>query len=145
MHQLSTTQFFQCSGREGSENKKETNNHAEANIFQEANDESVLKCSSNQLQNEFNQDNFSENILPLICAIESENAFFFVFPYLQHTLFDLVMFSPAVLSASHIRPLFIIYQLLHAIHWYHKNMLTCGHVTLHDVKMFEGKDKYCYT
>lgn len=79
-----------------------------------------------------------QNVVPFVCALEGKSAYFLVEPYFQHSLHNMVTFSPFVLSASHMRPLFLIYQLLHALHWYHSRRLSHGALTLDSVKISKG-------
>ena len=79
-----------------------------------------------------------QNVVPFVCALEGKSAYFLVEPYFQHSLHNMVTFSPSVLSGSHMRPLFIIYELLHALHWYHCRGIAHGALTLHSVKISQG-------
>ena len=128
------------------EKKNDENGCLETNCHLETSSDAVSESLNELLYTDHcwsqTSDNFSENVLPLVCAVESDSAFFFVEPFIQHSLFDLVIFSPAILSGSHVRPLFVIYQLLHAVQCYHRNMLNCGDITLHDVKVYEGIREY---
>ncbi|KAJ7377461.1 WD repeat-containing protein 81 [Desmophyllum pertusum] len=74
-----------------------------------------------------------------ICLCSRRNsAYFLIEPYFQHSLHNMVTFSPSVLSGSHMRPLFMIYELLHALHWYHSREIAHGALTLHKVKVSKG-------
>ncbi|GLG94157.1 Neurobeachin [Gryllus bimaculatus] len=74
------------------------------------------------------------NILPALCAIETEHYILLVqHPFISHSLQDCVTFSPAILSTSHLKPLFIIYQLLQAMRCLHDRGLVLGDITLSDV------------
>ena len=78
------------------------------------------------------------NVVPFVCALEGQSAYFLIEPYYQHSLHNMVTFSPYVLSGSHIRPLFMIYELLHALHWYHNRGIAHGALTLHKIKVSKG-------
>lgn len=79
-----------------------------------------------------------KNVVPFVCALEGQSAYFLIEPYYQHSLHNMVTFSPSVLSGSHMRPLFIIYELLHALHWYHSRGIAHGALTLHKIKVSKG-------
>lgn len=78
------------------------------------------------------------NVVPFVCALEGQSAYFLIEPYYQHSLHNMVTFSPYVLSGSHIRPLFMIYELLHALYWYHSRGIAHGALTLHKIKVSKG-------
>lgn len=79
-----------------------------------------------------------ENAVPCVCALESADEYFLVEPYFQHSLHDVVTFSPAVLSQSNVRTLFVVYQLLRAVQWYHGHGMHVGAIGLHHVKIHRG-------
>lgn len=79
-----------------------------------------------------------QNVVPFVCALEGKSAYFLIEPYFQHSLHNMVTFSPSVLSGFHMRPLFMIYELLHALHWYHSRGIVHGALTLHSVKINKG-------
>ena len=79
-----------------------------------------------------------QNVVPFVCALEGQSAYFLIEPYFQHSLHNMVTFSPSVLSGSNMRPLFMIYELLHALHWYHSHGIAHGALTLHKVKVSKG-------
>ena len=79
-----------------------------------------------------------QNVVPFVCALEGRSAYFLVEPYFKFSLHNMVTFSPSVLSGSHMRPLFIIYELLHALHWYHSRGIAHGALTLDSVKISKG-------
>ena len=79
-----------------------------------------------------------ENALPLVCALESDDEYVVVEPYFRHSLRDVVGFSPALLSQSNVRTLFVVYQLLRAVKWYHSRGMRLGAVELEHVKMHRG-------
>ena len=78
------------------------------------------------------------NVVPFVCALEGSSAYFLIEPYFKHSLHSMVKFSPSVLAGSHVRPLFVIYELLHALHWYHNQGIVHGSLTLHNVKISKG-------
>lgn len=79
-----------------------------------------------------------QNVVPFVCALEGRSAYFLVEPYFKLSLHHMVTFSPSVLTGSHMRPLFIIYELLHALHWYHSRGIAHGALTLDSVKISKG-------
>lgn len=79
-----------------------------------------------------------QNVVPFVCALEGKSAYFLIEPYFQYSLHNMVTFSPSVLSGSHMRPLFMIYELLHALHWYHSRGIAHGALTLHKIKVSKG-------
>ncbi|KAK7074513.1 hypothetical protein SK128_005347 [Halocaridina rubra] len=70
------------------------------------------------------------NILPALCAFEGEHHFFVVLNSVHHNVQHCVSFSPAKLSESAARPLFILYQILEAVRDTHDRGLHLGDVTL---------------
>ncbi|XP_031561035.1 WD repeat-containing protein 81-like isoform X2 [Actinia tenebrosa] len=85
------------------------------------------------------------NVIPLVCVLENNDAFFFVEPFFQHGLQDVSMFSPAVVSHSTIRLMYIIYQVLNALNWYHKNNVTFGKLSLDSIRLDKGLFLYLTT
>lgn len=70
------------------------------------------------------------NILPAICALEGKHHMFVVLESVGHNMQHCVSFSPAKLSGSEVRPLFVLYQLLEAARDTHDRGLHLGDVTL---------------
>ena len=89
----------------------------------------TLKSSSEEGAKEEVHPNFS----PLIAALESDHAFYFVSPYLRFTLFDSAMHSPAMLEDSIAKPLFVLYQLLSLLQHCHSKGATLGDLNLRNV------------
>lgn len=73
------------------------------------------------------------NLSPLLAALESRHAFYFVYPYLRFTLFDSAMHSPAMLEDSIAKPLFVLYQLLNLLNHCHSNGTTLGDLGLRNI------------
>lgn len=73
------------------------------------------------------------NLSPILCALESEKAFYFVVPHNRHTLFDLVTHSPCAISKSTNKSLFIFYQLLQLLNECHNRGISFGEFGLHDI------------
>lgn len=79
------------------------------------------------------------NLCPVICAIETSSSFIIVFnSFIENNLLDCVMYSPALLSQSHNKPLFIIYQLLQLISHLHSRGLFLGNIGLCDIYLEEN-------
>lgn len=80
-----------------------------------------------------------KNVLPAVCAIETERCIFLLhIPYLGHSLQDCIMFSPAILENCYSKPLFIIYQLLQLLLTMHDRSLTIGDITLNDIYLTDN-------
>lgn len=79
-----------------------------------------------------------QNVVPFVCALEGKSAYFLIEPYFQHSLHNMVTFSPSVLSGSNMRPLFMIYELLQGLNWYHSRGIAHGALTLHKIKVSKG-------
>jgi len=75
------------------------------------------------------------NLSSLLVAVETDHAFYLVYPFLRFTLFDAVMHSPAMLEESVAKPLFILHQLLCLLQYCHDRGATLGHVGLRNVYM----------
>ncbi len=73
------------------------------------------------------------NLSPLLAALESQHAFYFIYPYLRFTLFDSAMHSPAMLEDSVAKPLFVLYQLLNLLNHCHSNGTTLGELGLKNI------------
>eukprot|EP00118_Oscarella_pearsei_P011640 m.79677 g.79677 ORF g.79677 m.79677 type:complete len:1819 (+) comp36147_c0_seq2:63-5519(+) len=77
------------------------------------------------------------NLLPIFCAVEGQKAFFFVHPFVTHTLKELVTFTPAVLRMSTVKQLFVTYQLLQALRELHNHNVAHGNLTISNVAVNE--------
>ncbi|XP_050406001.2 WD repeat-containing protein 81 [Patella vulgata] len=73
------------------------------------------------------------NLVPLSVLIETASHFFFVQPYVSYTLHNIVFFSPSVLSSSTANSLFIVYQLLHAMHCLHQHGISAKGIKLSNI------------
>ena len=85
------------------------------------------------LKEKTSEDDVHPNLSPLIAALESRHAFYFVFPYLRFTLFDSAMHSPAMLEDSIAKPLFVLYQLLQLLNHCHGKGATLGDLGLKNI------------
>lgn len=74
------------------------------------------------------------NLLQALLAIETSSSFYTIhLPFVEHTLYDCLTYSPAILEQSYAKPLFVIFQLLHALRSMHDRGLTIGKITLNDI------------
>ena len=77
------------------------------------------------------------NLVPAYGIFESSKAFLIIQPYMGYKLHDVVTFSPTLLSGSFAKPLFVLYQVLHAIKHSHALGLSIGDLNLHSLLMDE--------
>ncbi|XP_015277396.1 PREDICTED: WD repeat-containing protein 81 [Gekko japonicus] len=77
------------------------------------------------------------SVLPAEVILESSEMLYVLFPYVQYSLHDIVTFSPAKLSNSHAKLLFILFQILQAMQACHGAGLACGAFSLHEVAVDE--------
>ncbi|XP_030633050.1 WD repeat-containing protein 81 isoform X2 [Chanos chanos] len=84
-----------------------------------------------------NMDSLCPNVVPAECLLESGEVLYVVLPYTQYSLHDIVTYSPAKLANSNAKVLFILYQLLTAMHACQESGLSCGELSLQDVAVDE--------
>ncbi|XP_017887166.1 WD repeat-containing protein 81 [Ceratina calcarata] len=78
------------------------------------------------------------NLLPILFAIETTSAFLTLHEQIaEYSLRECVMYSPAALSISHGKPLFLIYQLLQLSRDLHDRGLVLGEITLSDILLMD--------
>ncbi|XP_063002804.1 WD repeat-containing protein 81 [Elgaria multicarinata webbii] len=77
------------------------------------------------------------SILQADALLDSPEMFYVIFPYVQYCLHDIVTFSPAKLTNSHAKLLFILFQVLQAMQASHRAGLACGAFSLHEVVVDE--------
>ncbi|XP_013914884.1 PREDICTED: WD repeat-containing protein 81 [Thamnophis sirtalis] len=77
------------------------------------------------------------SVLQADVLVESSEMLFLVFPYVRYSLRDLITFSPAKLTNSHAKLLFILFQVLLAMQACHEAGLACGIFSLEDVAVDE--------
>ncbi|XP_071785410.1 WD repeat-containing protein 81-like [Asterias amurensis] len=75
------------------------------------------------------------NMVPVVCIISSAKSLFIIRNCVEHTLQDCITFSPAMLGNSYAKPLFVIYQILKAFDFCHRQGVPCGEITLRDFSM----------
>ncbi|XP_050471214.1 WD repeat-containing protein 81 isoform X1 [Bombus huntii] len=79
------------------------------------------------------------NLLPILFAIETTSAFLTLHEQTaEYSLRECVMYSPAALSMSHGKPLFLIYQLLQLSRDLHDRGLVLGEITLSDILLMDN-------
>ncbi|XP_014291502.1 WD repeat-containing protein 81 isoform X2 [Halyomorpha halys] len=78
------------------------------------------------------------NIFKASIVVETNKNFFIIHEsHCHYTVLDCVTFSPAVLSGTYSKPLFILYQLLRLMRHLHDLGLVLGSITLADVYITE--------
>lgn len=79
------------------------------------------------------------NVYGVHAAIETSQHFFLVHSdYIETTLLDCITYSPAILTGSHNKPMFLIYQLLRLVRSLHDRGLHLGNVHLNDIFLSEN-------
>uniref|UniRef100_A0A8D0GSV9 WD repeat-containing protein 81 n=1 Tax=Sphenodon punctatus TaxID=8508 RepID=A0A8D0GSV9_SPHPU len=77
------------------------------------------------------------SLLPAEALLESAEMLYVIHPYVQYCLHDIITFSPAKLTNSHAKVLFILFRVLQAMQECHRAGLACGAFTLRDVAVDE--------
>lgn len=80
---------------------------------------------------------FLPNIAPVLMVIESNKDVYMIQPYIPHSLYDIVSYSPAIFNTSHAKPLFILYQILHAMSLFHVKGLGVGKLNFQSILLDE--------
>lgn len=79
------------------------------------------------------------NLYAVHAAIETPSTFFLVHSdHIDTTLLDCITYSPAILSKSYNKPMFMIYQLLQLVRSLHDRGLYLGNVDLNDIFLSEN-------
>lgn len=79
------------------------------------------------------------NLYSVLAVIETDQYFFIIQnDFINNTLLDCITYSPAILSKSYNKQLFIIYQLLNSIRILHSNGLYLGDIELSDIYLTEN-------
>eukprot|EP00731_Ephydatia_muelleri_P027848 Em0019g721a len=73
------------------------------------------------------------NFLKPEVVLESDRVFYFIYPYLRFTVFDLITHSPAVMQDSVTKSKMILFQLLTLLAHCHAQGVTLGDVTMWDL------------
>ncbi len=73
------------------------------------------------------------SILPAYAILESEVAFYVIHPHIQHTLYDIVTFSPYLLDSCSVKAMFILYQILQGMRICHRHGTSLGEISLQDL------------
>uniref|UniRef100_A0A7N4PGS5 WD repeat domain 81 n=1 Tax=Sarcophilus harrisii TaxID=9305 RepID=A0A7N4PGS5_SARHA len=77
------------------------------------------------------------NLLRAEALLESPEMLYVVYPRVQYCLHDVVTFSPAKLSNSHAKVLFLLFHVLQAMEACHRQGLACGALSLCHVAVDE--------
>ena len=77
------------------------------------------------------------NILPLFAALEGQDAFYLLQPYIEHTLHDLIFFTPAVLVNSSVKQQFLVYQLLQGLAEVHSHGIPQNYLDMSSILVDE--------
>ncbi|NXU50331.1 WDR81 protein, partial [Turnix velox] len=77
------------------------------------------------------------NVLQAEALLESGSMLYVIYPYVQYCLHDIVTFSPAKLTNSHAKILFLLFHVLQAMKFCHQVGLACGAFSLRDVAVDE--------
>ncbi|XP_062816112.1 WD repeat-containing protein 81 [Anolis carolinensis] len=77
------------------------------------------------------------SLLPAEALLESPQMLYVLFPYVQYCLHDVVTFSPAKLTNSHAKLLFVLFQVLQAMQACHRAGVACGALSLREVVVDE--------
>uniref|UniRef100_A0A673VEC5 WD repeat-containing protein 81 n=1 Tax=Suricata suricatta TaxID=37032 RepID=A0A673VEC5_SURSU len=77
------------------------------------------------------------SLLRAEALLESPEMLYIVHPYVQFSLHDVVTFSPAKLTNSQAKVLFILFRVLRAMDACHRQGLACGALTLHHIAVDE--------
>ncbi|XP_077021591.1 WD repeat-containing protein 81 isoform X2 [Tamandua tetradactyla] len=77
------------------------------------------------------------SLLRAEALLESLDMLYVVHPYVQFSLHDVVTFSPAKLTNSQAKVLFILYRVLRAMDACHRQGLACGSLSLHHISVDE--------
>ncbi|KAF6300138.1 WD repeat domain 81 [Rhinolophus ferrumequinum] len=77
------------------------------------------------------------SLLRAEALLESQEMLYVVYPYMQFSLHDVVTFSPAKLTNSQAKVLFILFRVLRAMDACHHQGLACGALSLHHIAVDE--------
>ncbi|XP_051035949.1 WD repeat-containing protein 81 isoform X3 [Phodopus roborovskii] len=77
------------------------------------------------------------SLLRAEALLESPEMLYVVHPYVQFSLHDVVTFSPAKLTNSQAKVLFILFRVLRAMDACHRQGLSCGALSLHHIAVDE--------
>ncbi|XP_057357039.1 WD repeat-containing protein 81 isoform X3 [Manis pentadactyla] len=77
------------------------------------------------------------SLLQAEALLESPEMLYVVHPYVQFSLHDVVTFSPAKLTNSQAKVLFILFRVLKAMDACHRQGLSCGALSLHHIAVDE--------
>lgn len=86
--------------------------------------------------NDFNSFDAHVNLCAAVAVLETDSSFvIFHNSFIANNLLDCVTYSPAVLSKSYNKPLFLVYQLLQLTNHLHSCGMFLGNISLSDMYM----------
>ncbi|XP_037033501.1 WD repeat-containing protein 81 [Bradysia coprophila] len=95
--------------------------------------------------NDFTSFDAHANLCAAIAALETDSSFvIFHSSFIANNLLDCVTYSPAVLSKSYNKPLFLIYQLLQLTNHLHSRGMFLGNIHLSDMYMKQNLWLYVF-
>uniref|UniRef100_G1SCK3 WD repeat-containing protein 81 n=1 Tax=Oryctolagus cuniculus TaxID=9986 RepID=G1SCK3_RABIT len=77
------------------------------------------------------------SLLRAEALLESPEMLYVIHPYVQFSLHDVVTFSPAKLTNSQAKVLFLLFRVLRAMEACHRQGLACGALSLHHIAVDE--------
>ena len=77
-------------------------------------------------------DGSMNSLVPLHAVLATSQSLFLLYAFEKNTIGSLLAFSPAVLSDSHLKQLFVVFQVIQLFHYFHKRKLSVGDVSLQD-------------
>lgn len=96
-----------------------------------------IQCSSNVRDGPSRGSPACPSLLQAEALLESPEMLYVVHPYVQFSLHDVVTFSPAKLTNSQAKVLFILFRVLRAMDACHRQGLACGALSLHHIAVDE--------
>lgn len=75
------------------------------------------------------------NVVPVLAMFETSQFFFVLQPYIEHSVQDIVHFSPALFATSHAKVLFVVYQILQTLCRLHERGLRAGDISLRNLRV----------
>lgn len=96
-----------------------------------------MQCLSNVRDGPSRGSSACPSLLRAEALLESPEMLYVVHPYVQFSLHDVVTFSPAKLTNSQAKVLFILFRVLRAMDACHRQGLACGALSLHHIAVDE--------
>ena len=85
---------------------------------------------------------YRPKIIPLLAVIETPQSFIFLHEYVGHTLRDILVHSPDVLSEGFAKPLFILYQVITSLQFLHQRGIV--HADVNSTNVLLEPDLYVW-